>query len=354
VSGAPRAERVLEETRFADVLDLARLPYFEVREGRLVLADRSLAGAIDVHTHLALAYGPRSWPNVDILRPSPETAHYLPARGRPIDFEVYINKNFGAADLARMKHDLTAASFGPGGMRATHTIPNLAREMSDLGISQSVLLPIDFPFWSRNAATWLAATVGRTDLICFGSVHPYTPGLERALDRQIAAGARGIKVHPAVQVVRPDNRRAMRLVRLCGEKGLPVLYHCGPVGIEPWLQRRLTQVRYYEAPLAASPRTQFVLGHAGALQLDEALALAARYPNVWLEVSSQSLSGVRRILAEADPERILYGTDWPFYHQAIQLAKVLIATEGRPALRRKVLRENAARLLRLAPATAST
>jgi predicted TIM-barrel fold metal-dependent hydrolase len=46
---------------------------------------------------------------------------------------------------------------------------------------------------------------------------------------------------------------------------------------------------------------------------------------------------------------MLYGTDWPFYHLAATLAKVLIVTEGRPEQREAVLRGNAERLLRISP-----
>lgn len=336
---------IAADNAFADVLDLARLPYFEEREGRLVLADRSLGPAVDVHTHLSLAFVRRN--RVDLLRETPETRHYLPERGRPLDLDVYLNVNFTEGDLGALKRDLTLASMTAGGMRATHTIPNLAREMDGLGIVRSVILPIDLPLISRNAEDALAAIRGRPEMIGFASVHPYAPNLARRLDEQIAAGARGIKVHPAVQVVPPQNHRAMRLYRLCAQRRLPILFHCGPVGIEPWLQRRLTQVRHYRRPIAENPDATIVLGHSGALQLGEALALARRYPNVWLEVSSQSLPGVRRILAEADPDRVLFGTDWPFYPQAIQLAKVFLATEGNEALRRKVLYGNAARLFGL-------
>jgi predicted TIM-barrel fold metal-dependent hydrolase len=100
----------------------------------------------------------------------------------------------------------------------------------------------------------------------------------------------------------------------------------------------------YERAIVENPRTTFVLGHAGALQMEEALALAKRYTNVYLETSCQSLGNVKRILDEGPGDRILFGSDWPFYHQAIPLAKVLLASEGRPALRRQVLWENAARL----------
>jgi predicted TIM-barrel fold metal-dependent hydrolase len=71
---------------------------------------------------------------------------------------------------------------------------------------------------------------------------------------------------------------------------------------------------------------------------------------VWVEVSSQGVGAIRALLERGDPDRVLYGTDWPFYHQGVALAKVLLATQDRPEWRRKVLWDNAARLLQLAPA----
>jgi predicted TIM-barrel fold metal-dependent hydrolase len=87
--------------------------------------------------------------------------------------------------------------------------------------------------------------------------------------------------------------------------------------------------------------------------MEEALALAKEHESVWLELSSQSLSNVRKILDEAPPDRIVFGSDWPFYHQGIGIAKVLMVTEDRKDLRSKVLHDNAARLLaRTAPVPA--
>ena len=57
------------------------------------------------------------------------------------------------------------------------------------------------------------------------------------------------------------------------------------------------------------------------------------------------MSNIRKILDEGPTDRVLFGSDWPFYHQATAMAKVLIATEGRPEVRRQVLYGNAARLL---------
>jgi predicted TIM-barrel fold metal-dependent hydrolase len=333
-----------EWMRFENLLDLARTPFFEVSDGRLVLADPALGPAIDVHTHLALTFLRRR--TVDLASETPHVEHYLPA-DRAIDLDVYQNRNFSPEDLERMTRDLSIGSVGCGGQRRTHTLPNLAREMRELGVARSVLLPIDFPVMSHNAATWLEVARGRGDFLCFGSVHPFVRDPERVLDQQIAAGARGVKVHPAVQLVPPDHPRCMRLYGLCEARGLPVLFHCGPVDIETRLGRRFSQVARYERAIAEHPGCTFVLGHSGALQLDLALAFSRRYPNVWLELASQSVSGVQRILDTTDPARVVYGSDWPFYHQAIGLAKVFLATGDDASLRRRVLSGNASALFGL-------
>jgi predicted TIM-barrel fold metal-dependent hydrolase len=330
---------------YSSLLDLARLPWFAVDKGRLVVQERDAVGPIiDVHSHIALAYVRPM--QLDLYKSSDETQHYLPACCR-IDLDVYVNRNFSPEHLSALNKDLTLGSLTRGGMRATHTVPNLAREMDELGVVKSIILPIDFPFISQNHA--YAADAARRDehLMAFGSVHPYAPRMNEALDQQAHSGALGVKVHPNVQCVRPDDPRARRLYRMCGERNLPILIHCGPVGIEPALGRYLTQVKWYERGIAENPRTTFILGHAGALQFDEALGLQKKYPNVWLETSSQSLTNVRAMVEGGDPDRLAFGSDWPFYHQAIPLAKVLIATEGKPEIRKKLLYGNAARMLGL-------
>jgi predicted TIM-barrel fold metal-dependent hydrolase len=330
-------------TRFENVHDLARLPWFDVRDGVLVVTDPAVPEAIDMHTHLALAFVRPM--QVDLGRATARTEHYLPS-GAPLDFDVYQNRNFSPEDLARMERDLALGSLGPGGMRATHTVPNLVREMGAMKIRQSVLLAIDLPLGlSNNAGAWLRAAHGNDALVVYGSVHPFDRDVEGKLDAQKAMGARGIKVHPAVQMVKPDADRCMALFRACGARGLPVFFHCGPVDIETKLGRYLSQVRHYERAIAECPGTRFVLGHSGALQLEQGLALARRYPNVWLELASQSLPGVRTLVERAPEDRVLFGTDWPFYDQSIGLAKVLIATDDDLDARRRILHDNAVALL---------
>lgn len=326
-------------TAFPDHYALAKLPYFDLIDGRLRL-DPAIGPAIDVHTHLALDY---LTGHADLQAEHARVEHYLDLL-RAIDLDVYINKNFSAPDLKKMELDLTLLSFTSRGMRRTHTVPNLAREMTELSIETSVLLPIDFPFLSKNSERWLAATKDRKGFVCFGSVHPFQPGIGKRLDLLLGMGARGIKMHPAVQTVPPDHPRTIKLVRECGKRGLPIFFHCGPVEIETALGRRYSQVPRYERAIAENPDTTIILGHSGALQMDDALGFALKYPNVWLETASQSLTNHKRLVAEAPSDRLLMGSDWPFYHQATTLAKTLIATENAPKVRAGMLRDNARRL----------
>jgi predicted TIM-barrel fold metal-dependent hydrolase len=322
------------------LLDLASLPWFDLVDGRLTAP--SIGPVIDSHAHLAQGYVLPM--RVDLHAAPRPTEHYLPIH-QPCDLDIYANQCLSEEQRAEVYRDLVLRSFTSRGMRQTHTIPNLLREMAEHSTTHTVVLPVDLPGLSRNAHHFLEATRDVEGLIAFGSVHPLSRHPERKLEEQVALGARGIKFHPGFQFIYPDNRRAMRLYAQCGGLGIPVLFHCGPVGIAPGVTERRHQVRHYLEPVRRYSGTKFILGHSGALQVDEALDLAKEYTNVYLELSSQSLPNVRRICAEIDPQRILYGSDWPFYHQALPLVKVLIATEGQPALRRRILYENAAGLL---------
>lgn len=331
--------------QFENLLGLATLPWFGVRDGRLVVTDESIGPAIDMHTHVALAYvRPMS---VDMTATS-EVQHYLPSCCA-LDLEPYANRNFRKQDLSNMMRDLTLMSVTGRGMRATHTSANLMAEMSDLGIAHSVLLPVELPFISDNAGVALAEGARSSDrIIPFGSVHPIVPKVGDKLDDQVRRGARGIKMHPNIQSFRPDARSAVKVYKLAGEQRVPVILHCGPVGIEPALGRYLTQVRHYEKPIAECPDTTFILAHAGALQLEEAITLQRRYKNVILETACQGVAGTKRLIELGDPDRIVHGSDWPFYHQGMALARTLIATEGFPEIREKILFRNAQRLLGIA------
>jgi hypothetical protein len=96
---------------------------------------------------------------------------------------------------------------------------------------------------------------------------------------------------------------------------------------------------------------QFLLGHAGARDVEDAVLAAQQHPNVWLDIACQGATQLQSILDRVGHERLVFGSDWPFYPLAATLAKVLLVTETRPAARTAILRDNAERVFATSAAT---
>ena len=102
------------------------------------------------------------------------------------------------------------------------------------------------------------------------------------------------------------------------------------------------------AALAALP---IEWGHVVIFHMDEYAGLPDTHPASFRSYLREHLLAhiaaprvVHFIHAEAPSDRLLMGSDWPFYHQATTLAKTLIATENAPKVRAGMLRDNARRL----------
>jgi len=339
--------------RYRGYRGLAELPWFEIDgRGRLRCVDESVPEAIDVHAHLGMSL--LLAPEVDLLARTPRVRHMLDCDGEqpgcPLDLDVYVNANFRPSDLRALRIGAVAQLLWGSSAAATHTIPNLLDEMDDSRVSRAVILPIAFglPFGDDLAERWRVAigAAGAEDRLQLGaSVHPRDPEALDALRRQADRGARIVKLHPAAQRFYPDAPELMSIYAECERLGLCVFFHGGRAGIEPEASFPFTLPRHYEAAFSSFPRVDFVLGHSGARDVAGAIPLARTYPNVWLDVHGQGVTKLLELTESVAPERLLFGSDWPFYHLAASLAKVLIVSEGRPELRHAILRGNAERLL---------
>ena len=98
------------------------------------------------------------------------------------------------------------------------------------------------------------------------------------------------------------------------------------------------------------PQVTFLLGHSLFGQWEQAVAVAREFPNTYLELCA--VLGVRGILeqfvARAGSDRLLYGTDLPWFdeHQAIGAVMLADITD---ADRHNILHRNARRLLSVLP-----
>jgi len=330
---------------------LAKLPWFDLdKDGKLVCTDESVPRAIDVHCHLGMSV--LLAPEIDLNASTNRVRHLLDCDaqrpGCELDLDIYINGNFNESALDQLRWSTLAQGLWGSKFAETQTIPNLVAEMDAMRVQQSFILPIKMglPFGDSQTEHWRNAinSAGVNDRLVSGmSVHPRRKTRIAEMRAHAATGARLLKLHPTVQSFYPDDPDMMELYDQAQKLGLVIFFHGGRAGIEPESRLRYAMPRHYEAVLANFPNLPVVLGHAGARDGEAMLNLAKRYDNTWLGIHGQGVSRLDEIIRQTGGDRLLFGTDWPFYHIGASLAKVLICTNSakRSQVRRAILRDNA-------------
>lgn len=330
---------------------LAELPWFDIdNNGRLLCTDESIPRAIDIHCHLGMSV--LFAPEIDLASKTQRVRHLLDCDavnpGCELDLDIYINGNFDEAALSQLRWGTIAQGLWGSEFAETQTIPNLLAEMDAMRVQQAFILPIKMglPFGDSQTERWreaISAAESGDRLIDGLSVHPRSDMRIEQMRAHAASGSRLMKLHPTVQKFYPDDPDMMDLYREAEKLGIVIFFHGGRAGIEPESRLRYAMPRHYEEVLASFPKLQVILGHAGARDAEAMLKLALKYNNAWLGIHGQGVTRLDEIIRRTGGERLLFGTDWPFYHIGSSLAKVLICTDtaDRHAIRKAILRDNA-------------
>lgn len=212
--------------------------------------------------------------------------------------------------------------------------------------------------WTRD---FLVAAKGHVHALA--SIDPRLPDAPQRLEREMAAGFRGVKLLPVNRSFRLSDPECRPFFEKANELGAHLIIHYG-VTVDP-----SGDLRYADpidlSPVARDfPDLHFVIAHFGAGWLDSVLRLAYQCKNVsvdtsgtnnWLDyhVPKMTLSEVfERCLTAMGPERILFGTDsnttapyrtWIRFMQQRTLEEMGLSDTERDL----ILRGNAARIFRL-------
>jgi len=194
-------------------------------------------------------------------------------------------------------------------------------------------------------------------LIPFASVDPARPdAVERARRLIEEHGVKGFKFHPNLQSFFPDDRAAYPLYQVIAEAGLPALFHSGHSGIGTGLPGGGGLRLKYSNPMciddvaADFPELRIVLAHPSFPWQDEAISVCLHKANVWIDLSGWSPKYFPPQLVQYANtqlrEKVLFGSDFPLITPDRWLADFEQAP-FRDEVRPLILKENAARLLRL-------
>jgi predicted TIM-barrel fold metal-dependent hydrolase len=117
-------------------------------------------------------------------------------------------------------------------------------------------------------------------------------------------GMKGLKFHPWSQGFSTADPLLGEMCGVAGDAGVPVWFHDGTPCYSLSEQIAGLARRF--------PRTRFVLAHAGLLWNWRSALFAARLPNVWLFMCGPHLRAMELLCAQADRDRIVWGSDFGF------------------------------------------
>jgi predicted TIM-barrel fold metal-dependent hydrolase len=198
----------------------------------------------------------------------------------PVEFTL------GALDAAGVDRALTCAWWGPGG----------------------VLISNDE----------VAATVARAPdrLVGIGSVDLHRPmAAVRELRRCVRElGFVGVRLLPWLWGLPPDDRRYYPIYAECIELGVPFCLQVGHAGpLRPSEPGR--PIPYLDHVACDWPELTIVGGHIGYPWTEEMLALARKYPNVYIDTSAYKPSRYPAALVEylrgRGRSKVLFGSNFP-------------------------------------------
>jgi predicted TIM-barrel fold metal-dependent hydrolase len=202
-------------------------------------------------------------------------------------------------------------------------------------------------------------------LIPFASVDPHRgrAGVREARRLVTDHGVRGFKFHPSLQGFSPDDRIAYPLYEAIEELGVPALFHTGQTGIGAGvpggggIRLRHSNPMLVDDVAVDFPELRIILAHPSFPWQDEALAVATHKPYVHIDLSGWSPKyfppQLVRYANTLLQDKMLFGSDYPVLTPDRWLAD-FDKLEIKPAVRPKILKENAARLLGLAGAEKET
>jgi predicted TIM-barrel fold metal-dependent hydrolase len=244
-------------------------------------------------------------------------------------------------------------------MTAAEIAPWYAERLSAANVAKALIVSV-LPD-SQYMRDFIAAANGHVHALC--SVDPRDPGAPALLEREMAAGFRGVKLYPVNRCYRLSDPACRPFFEKANELGANMIIHYG-VTVDP-----TGDLRYADpidlSPVARDfPDLHFVIAHFGAGWLDSVLRLGYQCKNVavdtsgtnnWMDyyVPKMTLAEVfERTLTALGPERVLFGTDsgttanyraWIRYMQQRTIEEMGLSDADRDL----ILRGNASRIFRL-------
>lgn len=223
---------------------------------------------------------------------------------------------------------LTAESYTPQDM-----IREMDRAGVDMAVGCSLGQMVDNDFIAQTVRSYPDRIIG------FGQVNPRHPDAVETIETcAVELGLRGLKLHPTMHGYHfADHGLLDPIFDAANRHKIAILVNalddpfCAPLSIEEIAR--------------GFPDTPVLIAHMGTVwNLNEAILVAKRNPNIYLETSGAQLLDVKLAYRSVGADQIVMGTDWPGNDFDLERAKIARAVPSEVD-RQKIEGDNLARIL---------
>jgi uncharacterized protein len=202
---------------------------------------------------------------------------------------------------------------------------------------------------------WVADTCRRYPTRFFGIVSPDPTDIMaclRTIERCVQEHAfKAVKIEPLLWGKPPTDRMYYPIYAKCVELDIAFTTQIGHTG--PLYPSEVGRPLYLDQVALDFPELRIVGGHIGWPWTDEAIALAWKHRNVFIDTSAHIPKHFPptfvHFMRTFGQDKCLFASDWPLLSLARPLDQLDEHCALPPAVRRKFLRDNALRAFKLAP-----
>lgn len=166
-------------------------------------------------------------------------------------------------------------------------------------------------------------------------------------------GMRGAAVDPYLAQIYANDAKYYPIYAKCCELDVPIIFTTGPATLVPNAIIDHVAPRYIDFVARDFPELKIVISHGGYPWVNEAITVAQRNRNVYIDLSEYEFSPMAEAYVEAANtmigDKILFASAHPFvdFREALQKYEKLAF---KPEVKQKIMYDNAAKLLGLKPA----
>ncbi len=241
-----------------------------------------------------------------------------------IDFHTH---SFPDALAPRAISSLAKKNLTGEGPYTDGTASVTERHLRSAGIDRAVVCNIATNAkQEHNVNSFAISLLSRSDFFSpLGSVHPDSTAKAEELDRLLAAGIHGIKLHPDYVGIEFSDERYAEIFGLLEERDMFITVHAGFDPVSP--DHVHTTIDMILSTVKRFPKLKLIGAHMGGYRGSREVLEKIVGTNIYIDTSLSSVrtdevDNLYEILKNHSPERILFGTDTPWSNPTREIAFV--------------------------------